>query len=84
MLIALEVIVQNQFSIGPRKDKIDPGSLEIPVEEQLSVADDNRTGRRLGGVNRLYVGLAARIRANAVSGYRSVKFTRVIQGLPDT
>ena len=57
--ITFEVIVQNQFSIGAGKNKIEAGSLKIPVEEQLGVGDDNRVGRSLRGVNRLYVGVAA-------------------------
>ena len=58
-LITFEVIVQNQFAVGAGKNKIDAGSLEIPVEEQLRVGDDNRVGRSVRGVNRLYVGTAA-------------------------
>jgi hypothetical protein len=58
-LLALEVIVQNQLSIGAGKNKIDAGPLKIAMEEQLGVGDDNRVRRSLGGVNRLYVGVAA-------------------------
>ena len=47
-LIALEVIVQNEFSIGAGENKIDAGSLKVAVEEQLGVGDDNRVGRSLG------------------------------------
>ena len=83
-LIALEVIVQNKFSIRAGKNKISAGSVKVSVEEQLRVGDDNRVGRSLGGVNRLYVGVTAQIPAEPVNGYFGVNFARVIQGLPNT
>jgi hypothetical protein len=58
-LLTLEIILQNQFSIGAGKNKIDTRSLKIAVEEQLGVGDDNRVGRSLGGVNCLNVGMTA-------------------------
>ena len=57
-LLALEVIMQDQFLIVLGKDQIDAGPLEISVEKQMRVRDDDRVRRSVGGVNRLDMDVA--------------------------
>ena len=58
-LLALEVILQDQFVVVPGKDQVDAGPLEVAVEQQLRVRDDDRVRRRVRGVrgNGLDVGM---------------------------
>ena len=51
-LLALEVILQDQFAIVPGKDQVDAGPLEVAVEQQLRVRDDNGARRSMGRVRR--------------------------------
>ncbi len=48
-LLALEVILQDQFVVVLGQDQVDAGSLEIPVEQQMRIRDDNGVRRRVGG-----------------------------------
>ena len=80
-LLALEVIVQDQFVVVVGKDEIDAFTLEIAVEQQLRVRNDDRVGRRMRRVlgHRLDVGLPLGMQTGAVGRERGVEFARVIQ-----
>ena len=78
-LLALEVILQDQFLIVPGKDQIDAGPLEISVEKQMRVRDDDRTRRSVRGVDGLDMDVAAGMQPRAVSGKLGVEFAGVIQ-----
>ncbi len=83
-LLALEVIMQDQFVVVPGKDQVDAGPLEISVEKQLRVRDDDGVRRRVRSVpgNRLDMGMALGMQTRAVSRELGVEFARVIQGPP--
>ena len=48
-LLALEVIVQDQFVVVLGKDQVDAGPLEVAVEQQMRVRDDDGVRRRVRG-----------------------------------
>ena len=48
-LLALEIIVQDEFAVVLGKDQVDAGSLEIPVEQKLRVGNDDRVRGRVRG-----------------------------------
>ncbi len=56
-LLALEIILQDQFVVVFGKDEVDAGSLEISVEQQLRVRDDNGAGGRPMRGHRIDVGV---------------------------
>ena len=80
-LLALEVIVQDQFVVVAGKDEVDAGPLEIAVEEQLRVRNDDGVRRRMRRMlgNRLDVGMPLGMQTRAVSRERGVEFAGVIQ-----
>ena len=80
-LLALEVIVQDQFVVVLGKDQVDAGPLEVAVEQQMRVGNDDRIRRRMRRVrgNRLDVAMPMRMQARAVSGKLGVEFASVIQ-----
>ena len=46
-LLALEVIVEDQFAVIPGEDQINAGSLEITVEEQVGIRNDDGVRRSM-------------------------------------
>ena len=51
-LLALEVIMQDQFLAIFGQDEVNAGSLEVAVEEQLRIGNDDRTRRHMRRVLR--------------------------------
>ena len=51
-LLALEVIVQDQFVVVLGKDQVDAGPLEVAAEKQMRVRDDDGVRRSVRGVLR--------------------------------
>ena len=49
VLLALEVVLQDQLLVVVGKDQVDAGSLEIAVEQQMRVRNDDRIRWRVGG-----------------------------------
>ena len=47
VLLALEVIAQDQFVVGLGKDQVDARSLEVAGEQQLRVRHHDRAGRKM-------------------------------------
>jgi hypothetical protein len=50
VMLALEVIMHDQFAVGVGKDQVDAGPLEVCAEQQMRVGDDNGICRRVRGV----------------------------------
>ena len=46
-LLALEVIVQDEFVVVPGQDQVDAGALEIAIEQELRIGNDDRIRRRM-------------------------------------
>ena len=46
-LLALEVVVQDQFAVVAGQDEVDARALEVAVEEQIGVRNDNGVRRRM-------------------------------------
>ena len=46
-LLALEVVVQNQFAVVAGKNEVDARALEVAGEEQMRIGNDDRVGRRM-------------------------------------
>ncbi len=80
-LLALEVVLQDQFVIVLGKDQVKAGPLEISVEKQLDVRDDNGVRRGMPGRRRkgLDVDVGMGKRAWDVSRQLGVKFASKIQ-----
>jgi hypothetical protein len=76
VLLALEVIVQDQFLMVLGKDQINTGPLEFSVEEQMRIRHDDRARRDMGSPNRLDVVVEM---LAAVSGKLRFECTSVIQ-----
>ena len=78
-LLALEVILQDQFAVVPGQDQVDAGSLEISVEQQLRVGDDN--GASGGPMCRHRIDVDVRMvrRTRAIKRQFGVEFAGVIQ-----
>jgi hypothetical protein len=74
-MLALEVIMDDQFAVSVGKDQVDAGSFEVRAEQQMRVGNDNRVGRRMRGrMLDMHMGM----RSRAVSGY-GVEFANEIQ-----
>jgi hypothetical protein len=73
-LLALEVIMQDQFLGVLGKDQIDAGTLEFSVEKQVRIRNDNRVRRNVRGVNRLDVDGPIRMQPRALSRKLGVEF----------
>ena len=84
MLLALEVVMQHEFAAVAGENEIDTCALELTAKQQLSVRNNDRIRRNVGGVNRFYVGLPTQMRAEVFRGPPGVNFSRVIQRLPNT
>ncbi len=73
-VLALEIVVQNQFPIVLRDDEVEPGALEVAGEQQLPVVDGDRAGRSVGGnavdMNRPATGISVRVRQKSRRIYR--------------
>ena len=78
VLLALEIVVQDEFAVVLGKDQVDAGSREIAVEQKLRVGNQDRIR---GGVRgqMIDVDIGGRMRARAVRRNRGVKFANVIQ-----
>ena len=48
-LLTLEVVLQNQLTVGIRQNEIDARALEIAGEKQMCVRNDNGAGRCMRG-----------------------------------
>ncbi len=81
---ALEVVMQDHFTAFAGKNEVNTGALELCVEKQLRVGNDDRIRWDVSGVNRFNVGVATKLRAEAVTERLGVDFTGVIQGLANT
>jgi hypothetical protein len=78
-LLALEVIMQDQFLMVPGKDQIDAGPLEISIKKQLRVRDDDCIRGNMRSVNRLDVDVAIGIQPRSVSGKLGIESASIIQ-----
>ena len=80
-LLALEVIVQDQFVVVFGKDQVKAGSLEISVEKQLRVRNDNGIRRSVRGArrNRLDMDVRIGMRPRPSAGKSGVEFANEIQ-----
>ena len=77
MLLALEVIMQNEFAAVAGENEINTCALELTAKQQLSVGNNNGIRRNVGGVNRFGKNMAARVLAQRI-GNRGIKFAGVI------
>ena len=59
-LLALEVILHDQFVVVPGQDQVDAGPLEVAVEQQIRVRDDDGVRRRVRGCDRIDMVMAHR------------------------
>ncbi len=80
-LLALEVVVQNQFVVVMGKDEVDAFTLEVAVEQQLRIGNNDGVGGRMRRMlgHRLDVGLPLGMQTGAVGRERGVEFAGVIQ-----
>ncbi|MGL3212640.1 hypothetical protein [Bradyrhizobium sp. BR 1433] len=68
-LLALEIVVQDEFPIVLRDDEVEPGPLEVAGEQQLPIVDDDRAGRSMRGNAvdvHISTGISVRVRQQAV------------------
>ncbi len=79
MLLALEVIMQNEFAAVAGKNEIDARALELCAEQQLRVGNDNGIRRSVGGMNRFRKKMAARVTQSI--GNLGIEFAEVIHSL---
>ncbi len=77
-LLALEIIVQDEFAVVLGKDQVDAGALEIGVEQKMRVGDEDRIRGRVRG-QMIDVEIGGGMRPRAVRRKRGVKFANVIQ-----
>jgi hypothetical protein len=77
VLLALEVVVQDEFIVVVGQDEVAARTLEIGAEQKMRVGNDDRIRRRMrmAGVQMDEMGMIPR----AVRGNRAVKFASVIQ-----
>ena len=77
VLLALEVIMQDEFAAVAGKNEIDTGTLELCAEQQMRVGNDNGVRRNVRGVNRFGINVTARVLAQRIRN-RGIKFAGVI------
>jgi hypothetical protein len=77
VLLALEVVVQDEFVIVLRQDQVDARALEIGIEQEMRVGNDDRIRGRMhmAGIQMDEM----RMIPQAFRGNRAVKFASVIQ-----
>jgi hypothetical protein len=75
-VLALEVIVHDQFAVGVGKDQVDAGALEVGAEQQMRVRNDNGIGRRM---RRRMLDMHMGMRSEAVRRQTGVEFANEIQ-----
>ena len=79
-LLALEVIVQDQFVVVVGEDQIDAGPLEVSVEQQMRVGDDDGVRRNVRGSDSFdMMASACGMRTRTVNRQLGVKFADEIQ-----
>jgi hypothetical protein len=77
-LLALEIIMQDQFVVVVGQDQVDAGSLELSAEQQLGVRDDNGIRR---SVRRRAIDMCMHsgVRNRAINRQLGVEITNEIQ-----
>ena len=77
VLLALEVVMQDELAVVAGQDQVDARALEIGVEQEMRVGNDDRIRRRMhmAGIQMGEMGMTPR----AFRGNRAVKFASVIQ-----
>src|SRR5216683_6970267 len=80
-LLAPEIIRQDQFVVLVGQDKVDTGSLEISVEQELRVGDDDGARGSVQGMRRhgIDVKMPMRMRTRAIKRQLGIEFAGVVQ-----
>ena len=79
MLLALEVVANNELPLGVGENEIESRALEITGEQQMRVRDDNGVRRRVRGSNGVDAGVPIGMRAETGIRQLRVKYAGVIQ-----